>query len=32
MMFIYLGKEEVPYQKLDEKMKTIMTAFLKKIS
>ncbi len=32
MMFIYLGKEEVPYSKLNDKMKEIMTAFLKKIS
>lgn len=32
MMFIYLEKKEIPYSKLDEKMKTIMTAFLKKIS
>lgn len=29
-MFIYLSKEETPYQKLDEKMKEIMTVFLKK--
>lgn len=29
-MFIYLGKEEVPYQKLDDKMKELIAVFLKK--
>ena len=29
-MFIYLGKEEVKYDKLDKKMKVLMNQFLKK--
>lgn len=31
IMFIYLGKEEIPYKKLDVKMKEIIHAFLKKM-
>ncbi len=31
-MFIYLGKKEIKFQKLDTKMKEIIKLFLKKIS
>jgi len=31
-MFIYLGKEEIKYSKLDQKMKTLINVFLNKIN